>query len=216
MSSQRGSQYCCSLCDHFSATTIGGILRHVGAVHAHEPHFHLVCGINGCPRTYKNFHSFRKHLRRRHAQTLDTTESAASEVTSNGGSHQLEVEGFDSDWAPSSCSPTELPVDREESFKRSTAMFILKTKEVNGVSQVALNELIEDVTMLVQRTVDSIKLRVEHVLTRNGVCAAEIEGLCDIFHMEELCSPFRGLHSEFLQHKTFKDLFGLVVSAAIT
>ena len=69
------NSYVCSLCDHFSATSTGGILRHIGAIHAYEPNFHLVCGIDGCPRTYKNYHSFRKHLQRTHPTSFVDADS---------------------------------------------------------------------------------------------------------------------------------------------
>lgn len=222
--------YNCSLCDHFSATSIGGVLRHIGAVHAYEPHFHLVCGIKGCPRTYKNYHSFRKHLRRRHAECLDhSVESgpdcgmslevtdgcnvdSAEQVLADNGDSTEEV-GFGCS-AP--CIQSAMDVEESLGLRRNTAMFLIKTKEVNGVSQAALNELVEDVTLMVQRTADAIKLNVEHVLTRKGIRCEEIEGLNEVFQMEWIRNPFSGIHSEFLQHKVYKELFGLVVSTAVT
>ena len=55
--------YTCVICNHFcGATSMTGVLKHIGLVHAHEPNFHVSCGIKGCPRTYKNYYSFRKHL----------------------------------------------------------------------------------------------------------------------------------------------------------
>ena len=53
--------YTCVICNHFCATSMTGVLKHIGLVHAHEPNFHVSCGIQGCPRTYKNYYSFRKH-----------------------------------------------------------------------------------------------------------------------------------------------------------
>ena len=104
--------------------------------------------------------------------------------------------------------------DAESRLKRSTAMFLMKTKEVNGVSQRALNELVEDVTLMVERTVDTVKSEVEQVLLRNGI-NEKLDGFDDVFEIEWLRHPFRGLHSEFRQHEKFKELFGLVVSMHI-
>ena len=36
--------------------------------YTHELGFHVKCGISGCSRTYSSYHSFRKHIQRRHAQ----------------------------------------------------------------------------------------------------------------------------------------------------
>ena len=43
-------RYACSLCHTFSAKSMSTVLRHIGSVHAHEPNFHTVCGVNGCSR----------------------------------------------------------------------------------------------------------------------------------------------------------------------
>jgi hypothetical protein len=34
--------------------------------HANDSNFHVLCGLDGCPRTYKRFLSFRNHLIRKH------------------------------------------------------------------------------------------------------------------------------------------------------
>jgi len=47
------------------------VMRHIGALHAHEAGFHICCGIAGCSRTYKNFASFQKHLYRIHRDVLE-------------------------------------------------------------------------------------------------------------------------------------------------
>ena len=44
--------------------------RHMAAVNAHDPNFHICCGI-GCDRTYTNFYLFKKHLYRRHHESLE-------------------------------------------------------------------------------------------------------------------------------------------------
>ena len=60
-------EYTCSMC---TAANMSVILRHIGTVHSHQAGFRVVCGIRDCPRTYDNYHSFRKHLRRKHIETL--------------------------------------------------------------------------------------------------------------------------------------------------
>ena len=198
----------CSLCAHFSATSVGGVLRHVGAIHAHDPLFQLVCGINGCPRTYKNYYSFRKHLRRRHAEYLDQDldTSGQSQVCAD----EDLLSGIDNcaQLSAEYCPEARGALVNQELSRRIGAMFLLKTKEVNGVSQTALNEMIEDVSLLVQTTLDTVKAKVEAVLAEKGV---DSQGLAKIFEVEWLRNPFRGLHSDFLQQRTYEELFGLVV-----
>ena len=43
-----------------------GVLRRVGAVHAYDPGFHVLWGVDGCPCMYKNYYSFQKHLHTKH------------------------------------------------------------------------------------------------------------------------------------------------------
>ena len=62
--------YTCVICNHFCATSMTRVFKHIGLVHSHEPNFHLSCGIQGCPRTYQNYYSFRKHSQRRHQDCL--------------------------------------------------------------------------------------------------------------------------------------------------
>lgn len=103
----------------------------------------------------------------------------------------------------------------EEQSRLHAALFILKTKEVNGVSQTALNELLHDVTSMVQIMVNTMKTDACSVLKKNAIDAKVIREVSDVFQKEHLCNPFRGLYSEFLQKQAIKDLFGLVVSLII-
>ncbi len=61
------------LCHHFAATRLLRVLTHIRQVHAFEADFHVTCGIDGCPKTYDNFHSYRKHLYNQHNDKLHPT-----------------------------------------------------------------------------------------------------------------------------------------------
>lgn len=60
------SRHSCWICHNFAAPTLKAVIRHIGAVHGYDPNFFICYGINGCPPTYNNFHSFRQHFRRKH------------------------------------------------------------------------------------------------------------------------------------------------------
>ena len=66
----------CSMCSHFAAPTLKAVIRHIGAVHSHDAFFHVYCGIEGCPRTYKSFHSYKKHMYLKHRDILDISQPA--------------------------------------------------------------------------------------------------------------------------------------------
>jgi len=58
-----------------AARNLKGVVCHIGSVHAHGANFHVTCGLQGCPRTYTNFHSYKKHMYSRHRDTLEVESS---------------------------------------------------------------------------------------------------------------------------------------------
>ena len=60
------AQLQCSLCSSFASPTFQGVLRHIGTEHAFDSNFHLQCGLDGCPRTFHKYSSWRSHLYRKH------------------------------------------------------------------------------------------------------------------------------------------------------
>lgn len=188
------SEFTCSMWYNYTSLTMNAVLRHIGAVHAHQPRFFVICGIHGCSRTYINYHSFRKRIRRKHIDreleddcisVVDLPQDVSSLVE---GDIFGVSEGED-------C----------ESLKRSA---VLKSKEVRHISELALNDFIGDVSMIVQQTVDIMALKVSGVLRENGV---EVAGLPEIFMDEGLYSTFKDLESSYMQWKAYKSL-GFVVS----
>jgi len=44
--------YRCNLCVGFQAVTVQLLLNHIGRNHKNEANFHVLCGVDGCARTY--------------------------------------------------------------------------------------------------------------------------------------------------------------------
>ena len=66
----RGEKYRCNLCVHFVAFTLALFLNHLVRYHTSDPNFHVLCGINGGSKTYRNCISFKNHIERKHADLL--------------------------------------------------------------------------------------------------------------------------------------------------
>ena len=98
----------------------------------------MICGVEGCARTYRNFRSFQKHLNKRHQAALDTDDDGGDSALT----FQTTQEARDE-----SNSDTHIDV---ATLKRSAGLFLLKTKEINRVTQVALNDIVEGVSELFQ------------------------------------------------------------------
>lgn len=68
---RRNEPWNCCLCDSFQALTLRILLRHYNNIHANEPNFRVVCGIDKCPATFRVFNSFYKHVLRYHKESYD-------------------------------------------------------------------------------------------------------------------------------------------------
>ena len=83
------TMYVCQLCDHFVSRRLASVLSHIGAVHSHQSGFSVLCGIDGCPRTYRNYQSFRRHIKQKHPSACDDcdspTESNVTDMQTIGG-----------------------------------------------------------------------------------------------------------------------------------
>lgn len=175
------------------------ILRHIGTVHAHDPNFYLQCVVDGCPRTYTNYSSFRKHLRLKHCEHLIAAPSIPESDFEERGNEMIDL--------------NEASIFEDEHLKlRSSALFLLKAKEVYRLTQWSLNNVMEEVRTIVQQTLREVERQVLLNLSANGMEINEMIGLREIFHDQELCEPFKSLRTEYLQQTVYKQLFQLVVS----
>ncbi len=199
MSAVTGRGYRCTICQHYAASSVNAVLRHIGTVHSHEPHFRVVCGVDGCPKAYSNYHSFRKHLRRKHSEFILTSRPSITQ-TNEFCSLEEDEEVQDSDipcWS-----------------KFNSTQFLLKCKEVGQMSQGVLNDLISDITLLVENSLESISSKVRSTLECSNIAVEDVDGLEDALQARCFRKPFEGLESEYLQKKAFHSL-GLVVGLII-
>jgi len=122
--------YNCPLCVSFALPHMKGVIRHIGLVHSHEAGFRVVCGVGGCTRAHRNFTSYKKHMYVKHHDVLGLSTRVRSP----------DVEGLDSIMAPVN------PEEEQEAYitqrDRSTALFILKTREIHRVPQSSLCHLL--------------------------------------------------------------------------
>ena len=68
----------CPMCS-FEAPTVRLVLAHLRSVHSNDPRFNVMCGIDGCARTYRKYSGLHSHLYRSHWSTSrDNSQSLAS------------------------------------------------------------------------------------------------------------------------------------------
>ena len=184
-------------------------MRHMGTVHSHDPHFHVCCGVHGCPRTYTNFESFRKHLYRRHRCDLDLPLA----VTTHGEEYDETLDDTLDDNGQASGTAGGINSEEPPQWmqKRQTALFLMKAREVHKISQVSLDGLLADFTEMRRSSTQYLESEINKILTASGLRMDDFEGLRNLFCQPEVVDPFHGLQSRFLQEKFYKEHFGLVV-----
>ena len=121
MSTNQSSSHCwrCPLCSFFAAPGPKGVLRHIGSIHAHEHSFHITCGVQGCPRSYSNYHSYKKHMYKKHRDVLELdSDDNGDRPLQPMETCSLELYESDTDAAPQS-------VYSHDDEKRSSALFLM-------------------------------------------------------------------------------------------
>ena len=189
----------CQLCD-FVAPTLTYLLKHIRQVHAHQPGFKITCGLSGCQRTFKSFAVYRNHVYGFHGELESISIQTTSPI--------LEDEQMD---VPESVS-SDNNID-DSCHKRTAATWILKVQEQHKLPQSTMEEILKDVTGLVQDLLIDLHQKVNSTLQSAGVDPKQISGLADLFHPEsEFARPFSNLETQHMQLKFYKQNFDLIVS----
>ena len=165
-----------------------------------------MCGIGGCKRTFQNFGTFKNHLSSYHqleanpANEVMCDDSLVQQPDGNerDGDDEYLMEG-------NPPSPTS-------ALQKSSALFLLKAKEGQKLTQVALQGIIEGVTGLNQARLDIMHSAVNRVLTEAGISPASLPGLNEIFDPSgEFGRPFLGLETQYQQLKFYQAHYQFVV-----
>lgn len=203
--------FLCKICNNFASHTYSKVLRHIGLVHSFDPGFSVTCGVDGCPRTFTKYNSFRKHILRHHRFLLQKSRDVHQD------NHVLVNECSDNNLQSSRDDVIHTSNDVSNYDESSTevsqaarsALFILKAKECLKISQVALNTMLDDIDILLQSKLQETKHKVLGLLSCTNVSEEIATKTREIFNSDK--SMFSGLHTAYSQNKYFVDHLGLVV-----
>ena len=93
--------------------------------------------------------------------------------------------------------------------KQSSALFILKMKEIHRLSQVAVDGIVEGSRDVFNHAVGRLYAGVRSKLAALGIDEMTVE---DVFSLND---PFKGLETQHLQEKCFKEDLDLVVCSSM-
>ena len=187
-------------------------ISHLRLVHSSDPNFSVCCGIDGCQGTYTKFSSFNTHLYRNHRDII--CKSSLSNSTDGNEAFEFDSSNdadFSSVFTPEATSEPPLELSHSDQLKISSK-FLIKLKDSRGISQAAINDVVEGVQTIFSHTVQQLKASVEEKLGFSGINAGEVEGLQELF--TEFKDPFDGIQTPYLQQKFIATNFDYVVSLA--
>ena len=99
----------------------------------------------------------------------------------------------------------------DEVQRRSSALFILKLKEARRVSQVVVDDVVEELSGLFEHSFERLKAGISSTLATAGVDVEYLGNHLDnVF--SEVSQPFANLETRYKQEKYFREHLGLVVS----
>lgn len=188
------------------------MLRHIKEVH---PHFQsaVVCGLEGCVATPSSFQALRTHLYRKHRRLLDcVTEDVTPEIETTP-TPQDEMTPANEEWQEELHNEQdELPPAPKSALLG--AEYIMKIRDGKGLTQTATDGILQDTTIVVQNTLESVK---ETLLKKLGdlplpLAEDQVSDLMSVFSDESVQEPFRGLESVYKQDKFIREHFNYVVS----
>ena len=200
----------CCYCSSFAGNTFKRLLSHIKFIHSHEPNFTIACG--DCGQSFQKFNSFKSHIQRKHNANI---------LADHRQENEVEIEDDDDLHANSSDEEdrAEDVVEEEEPRKfvdemtRFLALFLLKHKEENQLSQRGIDEILDSTGEVVESCLEQLKGEVTTCLERNGVAVADMQGLSDVLQQPCIFTQARQpLINEYQQLQYFKNNFDLVVS----
>lgn len=197
-------------CSDFTPRTFQKLLSHIKFIHSHEPNFSITCG--DCGQTFRKFASFKTHIQREQRKKELARFNApleGNDGADNENDGYSEEEERDSDEDPE-------PENHVEQLTRFLALFILKTKETNQLTQQAINSILDNTEDLVESSLELLKKNVRSCLEDNGIHIEDVDGMKDVLEQpSDFSQAKESLSSEYLQIKYFVENFHLVVSISV-
>ena len=210
------------MCSEYSVPTIELLLHHIGKVHGNS-NFFLESNGTRCATTFTNFHAYKRHLRKKHREVISNTEATegifeeqleenADVGESTGSSIPVSYpdEGNLSDY---SREQTETCESQAKDLNKEVALWILKLKEGRKLTQLAVDEILSDVTELTTNIVSHLCQELHDALRPLAFSSSDIANFDSIFSEDSLyANPFRNLHTQHLQMSYYRKHFNFVVS----
>ncbi|XP_028410460.1 uncharacterized protein LOC114533073 [Dendronephthya gigantea] len=178
---------------------------HLRRSHSNDPSFHVVCGLDGCPRTYKRVESFRNHLIRKHNIYGKENEPI---MNNNDVPRDVNMDVDDENNPAIQAEPAHVLA---ENMLRDNALCLFGFKDKGRVTQTVVNLFAESSTQMVRNSLNIAMSEIKERLAAVGQAIEDIPGLQQIFDQDSSAmNPLRGIETEQKQHQYNLNHFNLV------
>lgn len=183
------------MCTDFIAPTFQLLQVHLFRVHSGN--FNVTC----CCVHFRSASAYRKHLQRHHRELVDrqvvNDASESSTITIDQDQDVVEPEEMD-----------------QPNKKLNTALWIMKMKEKQKLTQLSLDKMLHEITEL---CIAELGESVKTVIETAGLQVADIPGLEELFTpSSSYCNPFADLDTCHKQISFYADQLNLIVSVLAT
>ena len=201
------------------------LISHIRSAHSHEPELNFSCGIDSCPKPFKNTNTYYKHVRSvhkaRYSETSDTlevkqlskistTESESDEhVTVSNFNSDLDIHTFD-DTTDEEMEPANEAQEKSDAISRCVR---LKCKA--GVTQTLLPSIVEMNEAVLDGVLTNLSKNVAERLQANGIEAESslAREIMDV--IESHRNPLQSLQTVCCQNSKIQSYYPMIVSFKI-
>ncbi|XP_049328494.1 uncharacterized protein LOC125787802 isoform X1 [Astyanax mexicanus] len=174
--------------------TLVKLIQHIGLVHAHKAHFSITCGINDCCSTFSKYHSYRRHVYRKHKHSVFPSPGSNEEVNEESVVEQDNT--FDADLTQQSTPPS---IDKLlENLRENLFGFILKCREKNHLPLSVQQDIVHDLNFLFCFFKENYDLFISYHLEKNGFPISECPELQQVLStpdfFDKACDVIRSPH----------------------
>ena len=216
----------CAMCNGvYSILPI--LVIHIRSAHSHEPGLCFPCGVDMCPRTFKNTNTYYKHVRNDHrdkyaagssvgnksllSANIYTPNSVNSDSNKSSGSDTVTVT---SDLVENS-DDNVISIEHDDVTSDTTKVasgHLIQLKCKAGVTQSILPSIVEMNEAVVDSVLDNVSSKVAERLQANGIGPEErlATDLQEI--IESHRNPLRSLRTVYCQNSVIEAHYPMVVS----
>lgn len=199
--------HCCPICE-FTTSTLAQWFSHLRSAHSSDPSFLVTCGIDGCKNTYSKFSSLNTHVYRHHKHRMcGSTNSGQSQNDSSmlQPDYQEQVPMEDTAIMEHE-NETRVEANSETDVRKNSARFLLQLREGKGLSQVAVDTVVEGCQELIGECLHNLQMEIKGKIE-------DSEQLNVIDGAFQHCTrPFDGLGNKYQQEKFYVQEFDMIVS----